>query len=108
MQDFKSEHGLAFEVAPWITHEFSRFRIGTCEGLWRSTKKSYDILAITNDKIGNGHLNDVFQWFENSCKRDKKSLRVLELWNEQFKQPLINKRGFTDIGNASVERKFKK
>ena len=94
---FESTHNLPFEVADWITPSFKRFRIGTCEGLWRSTASSYDILAIDNNVPGNGYLHDVFDWFEYSCKRDKKDFRILEVWNTGFEKHLIEKRGFKKV-----------
>jgi len=93
-QPFRSNHNLSFEVAPWIMGDFTRFRIGTCHGLWRATDDCYQILAIDNEVKGNGHLIDVFEWFENSCKRDKKNLMVLELWNNDFAKYLIRVKGF--------------
>lgn len=96
-QYFTSTHDLPFEVAPWefdIGEGFERFRIGTCGGLWRAKDNEYQILAIDNKEKGNGHLQDVFDWFINSCKRDKKNLRILEVWNKQFRKHLIEKRGF--------------
>ena len=100
---FQSEHNLIFEVAPYPLNidskkEWIAFRVGTCEGLWCSTAKSYEILAVKNNKIGNGHFNDVLEWFEQSCRRDKKSLKILEVWNSNFKKHLIEKRFFKDIG----------
>lgn len=108
---FKSEHNLAFEVAPYNVQvdfgtEWLRFRVGTCNGLWCSTDKSYNILAIINNSPGNGHLKDVLQWFEQSCRRDKRSLKIMEVMNPKFKKHLIEKCGFKDIGNNNVERKF--
>lgn len=101
---FKTTHDLPFEVATWyLSSDFKRFRIGTCEGLWRSTDDSYDILAVDNGEIGNGHLNDVFEWFEHSCRRDKKVLRVLECMNKRFETHLIEKRGFK--GEYNLEKK---
>lgn len=102
-------HGLDFEVAEYDLNvdpntDWKRFRVGTCEGLWCSTETSYDILAITNSVPGNGHLTDTLQWFEESCRRDKKSLRVLECWNQGLKKHLIEKRGFFDIGNDNVQK----
>lgn len=99
---FKSTHSLPFEVAPWEYNEllgggWERFRIGTCEGLCKSTDHSYEILAIDNTSPGNGHLNDVFDWFIHSCKRDKKAFIIRELWNEKFYHHLLNKRGFVPI-----------
>jgi len=107
MGKFISSHGLDFEVAPG-RFEWSQFRVGTCKGMWRSTDTSYDILAILNEEKGNGHLEDVFEWFENSCKRDNKDLKVLEVWNKDFKKHLIDKRGFIDIGGDNVIKKFRK
>lgn len=102
--DLDTTHHLQFEVAPWYMPEFKRFRIGTCEGLWKSTKKSYVILAITNGVQHNGHLDDVFEWFEYSCKRDKRSLVILELWNGAFQEHLISKRGFRiHQGNSVIK-----
>jgi hypothetical protein len=100
MNAVRTKHNLDFEVSEWeigmITKSgYDRFRIGTVTGLWRCTPISYNILAIENSEKGNGHLEDVFEWFENSCKRDKKNLVVEELLNEKFKTHLITQRGFT-------------
>jgi hypothetical protein len=73
------------------------FRIGTCEGQWFAIEHSYCILSVLNNNPGNGHLDDVFEWFEFSCKRDKKALLVLEVMNDRFKQHLITKRGFNEV-----------
>lgn len=102
---FKSTHELDFEVADWYADpEMKLYRIGTCEGLWMSTPESYCIISVISSQPGNGHLDDVFEWFENSCKRDGKSLKVLELFNERFEHHLKNKRGF--IGEYNLEKKF--
>jgi len=108
-KQFKSLHNLNFETAKWMNgvNKWQRFRVGTCEGLWSSTDESYCILAVTNSTLGNGHFTDVLQWFENSCKRDKRSFKIIELWNDRLKSHLINKRGFNDIGNNCVEKVFK-
>ncbi len=104
---FSSSHGLDFEITVWIMSPYLRFRIGTCNGLWRSTETAYEILAIDNSEKGNGHLDDVFEWFENSCKRDNKDLKVLEVWNKDFKKHLIEKRHFVDIGKNNLIKYFK-
>jgi hypothetical protein len=106
-EGFKSKHNLKFEVSKWMADDFLRFRVGTCDGLWRSTKNSFDILAILNSEPGNGHLDDVFEWFEQSCRRDGKKLMVLEIWNQSFKQHLINKRGFKRKGPYNLQKTFK-
>ena len=97
-----SKHKLDFEVAEWIMRPYMRFRIGTCTGLWNATNDTYDILAIDNSDKGNGHFEDVLQWFENSCKRDGKNFRFLEVWNKNLKKHLIAKRGFKDIGEYNL------
>lgn len=105
--EFKSEHNLDFEIAPFMDPEWTKFRIGTCEGLWACDDKFYKILAVVNNEKGNGHLNDVFEWFENSCKRDGRDLKVLEVWNKKFKQHLISKRGFKPSGIDDVIKKIR-
>lgn len=107
-----TKHQLDFEAAPWesilcVDKNFTRFRIGTCEGLWASTPNSYDILAIDNKVPGNGHFEDVMQWFEHSCRRDKKALRFLEIMNKPFRNHLLTKRGFKPEGKDNVIKKFK-
>jgi len=97
----KTTHDLHFEIAPWITPDFDRFRVGTCTGIWSSDEQYYSILGIDNSDKGNGHFEDVLQWFESSCKRDKKDFRILEVWNEDLKQHLITKRGFEAIPETS-------
>jgi len=105
-------HNLAFEVAEWPADEILKqglklFRVGTCNGLWRSTETDYEILVIDNNQPGNGHLEDVFEWFTRSCKRDNKSLAILEVMNDRFKKHLIQKRGFVPLGENSVILSFK-
>ncbi len=109
--DFKTEHNLLFEVAEWgfnidPDHEFMRFRIGTCEGLWSGTDQSYEILAVKNTQKHNGHFNDVLQWFEHSCIRDKKHFIIKEVWNKNLKNHLILKRGFTKLGKSDLIKYF--
>jgi hypothetical protein len=109
--DFKSSHNLDFEVAPLGYRidgdEWQRFRIGTCSGLWRAFQDNYEILSISNSEKGNGHLIDVFEWFENSCKRDGYCLRVLEFFSPRFKTHLLEKRGFENCLGNNVIKKFK-
>lgn len=99
-------HNLDFEVAPWVTPEFTRFRIGTCDGLWAKEDRGYAILSVVNDQPGNGHLDDVFEWFEFAAKRDNTDLLVLEIMNESFKKHLTTKRGFVPIDNDNLIKKF--
>lgn len=104
-KQFQTTHNLAFEYAPWErSDDWFRFRIGTCHGLWRSTSFSCDILVVDNDEPGNGHLEDTFEWFENSCRRDGKLLRIMEIFNSRFKKHLMEKRGFTEIGIHCIKQ----
>lgn len=112
MTEFKTIHDLPFEVAEWemnavMEEEWYRFRVGTCTGLWRSTDTSYEILAIENSKKGNGHFEDLLQWFYNSCLRDRKNLRIREVWNQRLKYHLVSKRGFRYLGPDDVEKQYK-
>ena len=104
MNALKTQHDLDFEVGLWIVPGFKRFRVGTCKGLFRQTDCTIDILSIVNDSPGNGHLNDVMEWFEYSCKFSGYVFRILEVWNLEFKEHLIKKRGFKDFGNNSVAK----
>lgn len=110
---FKSAHNLVFEAAPYHIQlvddvEWMKFRIGTCEGLYCSTVTSYDILAISNNNPGNGHLVDVIEWFQKSCYRDKRNFRILETWNQRFKSHLILKYGFIEYETDNLIKHFSK
>lgn len=111
MKKFQSTHKLEFETAVYKVQMDSDttwmlYRIGTCHGLWCAEDKTYDILAIMNNKPGNGHFNDVLEWFEQSCIRDKYDLRVLECWNTQLKIHLMTKRGFYNYHDDNLIKKF--
>lgn len=91
----QTKHNLDFEVTE--SKLGMLYRIGTVTGQWGSTWDSYYILSFLNHKQGNGHLDDVFEWFEYSCKRDCRNLLVLECMNERFATHLMNKRGFFSL-----------
>jgi hypothetical protein len=118
MNEFKTTHNLTFYDAPDHGHlildmlfpkhgntfvPYRRFKIGTCHGLWNVESKTYNILAIINDEPGNGHLEDVFEYFENSARRDNHALKILEVWNKSFETHLINKRGFKKIKTGCIK-----
>jgi len=107
-KEFRSTHNLIFEDGGPFRHDptFRHFRIGTVEGLYGSIGKSYCVLAIVNNSPGNQHMIDFFEYFERSCRRDGYSFKILELTNPRFKQHLIDKKGFVDIGNNHVEKIF--
>ena len=108
---FVSTHKLEFEVAPFKYNlsnpPFMRFRIGQCSGIYRSNDGNYEILGVHNNTPGNGHFEDVLDWFYMSCKRDKQNLVILELINNRFKKHLIDKRGFV-LTNETTAVKFYK
>lgn len=105
-------HKLDFEVAPFkpfgieMEANMKRFRVGTIDGLYSITSESINIIAITNSVKGNGHLNDVFEWFEFSCTNSKMNLMVLEIWNKKFMKHLIKKRGFRQSNKLNVIKYF--
>ncbi len=104
---FTTVHNLPFTSCPWHRdHDWNVFKIGTCEGQWRAFHGNYEILSIINNSPGNGHLEDVFQWFFHYCRRDGRGLRLLEIMNENFKKYLIEKRGFVEDGVNCI-KKFK-
>ena len=103
-----TKHNLDFEVArsPYKAHGFEdghmMFRVGTCEGQWGSTDDSFYIMSVANDCQGNGHLDDVFEWFEYSCKQHNKNLLVLECMNKAFYEHLLSKRGFAPLDKEKM------
>lgn len=105
---FESTHKLEFFAAAWADPEFTCFKIGTCQGLYVSTSETYDIIAVVNNEPGNGHFQDVIDWFENSCLRDKKSLRFMEMMNDEFRKHLVLKRGYKPEGENNLIKTFKK
>jgi hypothetical protein len=74
--------------------DWLKFKVGTCEGLWRATPTSYEILAVKNKQKGNGHFQQVMNHFETSCRRDHKKFIVRECWNFWKLAPILKKLGF--------------
>lgn len=102
-----TKHKLNFEACPWPRNPAVQlFRIGTCHGQWMAKELSYVIISVMNEVPGNGHLEDVFQWFEHSCKRDKKQLVMMEFFNKKFKEHCIKKRGFREFGENNLIKFF--
>lgn len=97
----RTKHNLDFEACHWPRNEaIQLYRIGTVEGQWMHTEFAYCIISFLNKSPGNGHLDDVFEWFEHSCKRDGKALMIMAFANDRFKKHCIEKRGFTAIPNT--------
>jgi hypothetical protein len=95
---FQTTHKLAFlaaEPEPGILGGVcTRFKVGTCHGLYTVEDGAYKIVAIINDSPGNGHFTDVLEWFQNSSHRDHKDLEAVEIWNDGLRKHLVAKRGF--------------
>lgn len=74
---------------PFVIGEgWRHFRVGSCTGAYRATKQAYEILAITNNKPGNGHLEAALAWFYKSCRRDKRVLIVKEVMHAGLREKL--------------------
>lgn len=97
-------HKLDFGSCPWInpltkqpSEDWMLYKIGTVTGQWGCTPDAYIILSFLNHNPGNGHLDDVFEWFEHSCRRDKRNLIIMDIMNSRFLMHLLAKRGFTQL-----------
>lgn len=85
------------------TPKVQLFRIGSCSGVWYPAPTEYRILFIGNSKKGNGHFEDVLEWFAESCRRDKKALVFEEVLMTRFRKHLIEKRGFVRRKNDCIK-----
>lgn len=100
---FQSMHNLHYEEMPGTWYGEKKYRVGTCTGIYHFTRISLNIVAIVNSEPGNGHFEDVLQWFERSCRRDKKNLVFMHCDNLRFRDHLITNRGFKMIpGTTNV------
>ena len=101
---FQTTHKLDFYQKDWyLSPSCKAFKVGTCEGIYDIFDNTYRIIAIVNDKQGNGHFEDVLEWFENSAKRDGYKLAIVEIWNKRFKKHLIKKRGFKPFSDGVIK-----
>lgn len=105
--EFKSTNELEFLCARHWMKGFIAYKVGTCHGIYTSDENNFQILAVVNESPGNGHLQDVFDWFENSCIRDKKGLMFMEVWNPGLKNHLI-KRGFEETKKDYLLKTYEK
>lgn len=110
MSSFRSTHNLPFEMGGPYKRDrmWQHYKIGTCYGLWRLKKKSIEVLSIMNACPGNGHFQDVLEWFEYGFENGRKFLLIKEFFlNPAFKEHLIKKRGFKPEGKDDVIKHFK-
>jgi len=107
MNTIKTKHNLDFLVKE--SKEYGLlYKIGTCHGIWGFTDDFYYILSVINEKPGNGHLEDVFEWFYNSCNREGVNLVMLECHNQDFYKYLIDKKEFKALDDSNVIKVFNK
>ena len=133
MEQVKTKHGLIFRSAvmdktkevihPMVQEQFAKygmtleeirkematylvFNVGTVVGRWRQVDKYYDLLFVYNSEPGNGHFDDVLEYFEHACKRDKLDLMFSEVWNKKFGKHLRKKRGFKDKGGFAYIKSY--
>lgn len=104
---FQSSHKLDFRTSPWknplsVGPLWNEFFIGTCRGQWRESKESYEILSLLNTTPGNGHFDDVLEWFSHLAKGKGKDLLIRQCWNAELKRHLVNKRGFASLGENVI------
>jgi hypothetical protein len=93
-----TEHKLDFMATVWHRDPgIMVFKVGTCHGQYVFSDQGLEIISIINDKPGNGHLNDVFQWFEYAARVQKLNLLIRAFMNNRFKKHCIKKRGFKAI-----------
>lgn len=93
-------HKLDFEMTTWeCSPSILLYRVGTCEGQYFFNKDGIYILSFLNRTPRNGHLIDVFEWFEYSAKTENQNLFILEVMNESFYKHLVEKRGFVAVDN---------
>lgn len=109
----QTSNSLSFDVHPY-NKPFPRgyfwecFEVGTCNGLFFKTPTSINIYSICNKEANNGHLNDVFEWFDYFCKRDNKDFIIMDVFNRNFKKHLIEKREFESFESDHVIKKYRK
>ncbi len=109
---FKTTHNLPFLTRPWKApfkigdETYIQFKVGTVTGVYFTDTQNYNILAVVNDKEGNGHFSDTLEWFEQSCRRDKMGLVFLELINNDFEKHLIEKHGFKRHRKVDLIKNF--
>ena len=112
MIEFKTSNNLDIEITvtdmPYEDCGFwKQFNIGTCIGTFGEQEHYIEIFGISNKNKGNGHLNDVLEYFEYICVKKNKNLYITHFENQGFKNHLINKRGFAGQGNSVIKNFIK-
>lgn len=99
MNSIITTHKLDFEACPWHRDpRVTAWRVGTCHGQYEFVKGVLVLISIHNNEPGNGHLEDVFQWFEGTVKKHGNGVLIIaEFMNDKFKKHCIEKRGYKPV-----------
>jgi hypothetical protein len=84
-----------------------KFICGTVDGIFTVEKERVVMIGIGNMQPGNGHITDVFQWFERACRELKKNFWIVEIINEGFYRHLVEKHCFQIVTNKQVIKRFR-
>lgn len=107
---FKSTHALKFRSAAHliggVDTGMNKFEIGTVHGLWNASTLSIDIFACINNEPGNGHLDDVFEWFFAIAKEKGLPVRVTNVSSPTFREQLIEKWKFIPTNDRDTLLRF--
>jgi len=109
MNAIQTKHNLDFLAAPW--HRDKRvmaFKVGTCHGQYAFIEGKLSLISVINEVPGNGHLDDVFEWFEYAARVQGVDLVITEFFNDRFKEHCLKKRGFSSYGKNDVIKRFSK
>lgn len=111
--DFKTINNLSWYISPlYLPYDedgdWKCLNMGTCIVHFGETEQAYEIFGIVNTNKGNGHLEDVLQWFEYMCKEKGKYLIFTHFENQNFKKHLIEKRGFESYGKNNAIKIYTK
>lgn len=108
MNAITTKHNLDFLATHW--HRDPRvmvYKVGTCSGQYQFIDGKLVLISVINDQPGNGHLDDVFEWFEFAARSQHVPLVIAEFFNDRFKKHCIDKRGFKQIpGTDNVIKKY--
>lgn len=102
---FTTTNKLDFLQSSAVDTNIFRFKVGTCHGLFYQTEEAVCLLAVINNKIGNGHFTDVLEWFEFSAKRQGLYFDVVDVMNMRLRKHLMEKKGFVCIAPNHLRKK---
>lgn len=106
--EFKSTNNQNFEIAPYwgilneivkSNEKYISFKVGNIKGAFRALDSQYQILAVFSNRPGSGHMKDVLEWFENSCKRDNYDLVINDVVNPRL-VGYLHRNGFSIVPDS--------